>query len=43
MLYTQMSNMASYIAFIKFNDKFDIALENAFYVKMLNFAIDIQI
>ena len=42
MLYL-VSNLAPYIAFAKFNTKFDIALENAFYVKMSNFGISIQI
>ena len=36
-------NLAPCIAFAKFNAKFGIALENAFYVKMSNFDIGTQI
>ena len=32
-------NLAPYIAFAKFNVKFNIALDNNFHVKMLNFDI----
>ena len=42
MLY-MVPNLAPCIAFVKFNAKFSIALENAFYVKMLNFGIGTQI
>ena len=42
MLY-MVSNLAPCIAFVKFNAKFDIALENDFYVKMPNFGIGTQI
>ena len=42
MLYL-VSNLASCIAFVKFNAKFGIALENFFYVKMPNFSIGTQI
>ena len=41
MLYL-VPNLAPYIAFAKFNAKFGIALENIFYVKMLNFSIGTQ-
>ena len=36
-------NLASCIAFVKFNAKFHIAQENDFYVKMSNFDIGKQI
>ena len=42
MLYL-MPNLALCIAFAKFNAKFDIPLEKAFYAKMLNFGIGTQI
>ena len=42
MLY-MVPNLAPCIAFAKFNAKFDIALENIFYVKMPNFSIGTQI
>ena len=42
MLYL-VSNLALCIAFVKFNAKFGIALENIFYVKMPNLSIGTQI
>ena len=42
MLYL-VSNLALCIASTKFNVKFDIALENAFYVRIPNFDIGTQI
>ena len=42
MLYL-MPNLAPYITFAKIKVKFDIALENIFYAKMLNFGIGTQI
>ena len=42
MLYL-VPNLASCITFVKFNVKFDIALEKAFYAKMSNFGIGTQI
>ena len=42
MLYLVL-NLTLYIAFAKFNVKFDIALENAFYTKMPKFDISTQI
>ena len=42
MLYL-VPNLAPYIVFTKFNAKFNIVLENTFYVKMSNFNIGTQI
>ena len=38
-----MSNLIPYIVFVKFNIKFDIALESAFYIKILNLSNDTKI
>ena len=43
MFYFKYQNLTPCIAFAKFNAKFGIALENAFYAKMLNFGISTQI
>ena len=43
MLIFKCQNLAPCIAFTKFNVKFNIALENFFYVKILNFGIGTQI
>ena len=42
MLYL-VPNLASYIAFVKFNAKFDSTLKNVIYTKISNFSIDTQI
>ena len=36
-------NLAPYIAFVKFNAKFDSTLKNVIYTKISNFSIDTQI